>query len=171
MTWFLRQDKITIILNIIEEIRDDGEASARVLKKICGKLIDIKDLIPGAKFHLAHLIIASSSVNERENLDEVLEVDDWCRADLHYFSLTLPAYSRRTKLQDPDKRPSPWSIKSYTDAAGGSTESMGRGVGMTIFPNMWTYVPWGKRINQGWTAYDGKSLAHKSPHGSCWDPF
>ena len=31
---------------------------------------------------------------------------------------------------------------------------------------MWTYVPWGKRINEGWTAYDGKNLAHKM---SAWE--
>ena len=37
---------------------------------------------------------------------------------------------------------------------------------MTIFPNIWTYVPWGKRINEGWTAYDGKNLSHKL---SAWE--
>ena len=37
---------------------------------------------------------------------------------------------------------------------------------MTIFPNMWTYAPWGKRINEGWVAYDGKNLSHKM---SAWE--
>ena len=78
----------------------------------------------------------------------------------------LPSYGRRTVLQDPDRRPDTWAIRSYTDAAGGSKESIGRGVGMTIFPNTWTFVPWGKCINEGWTAYDKKNLAHKL---SAWE--
>ena len=166
MTWSLRQDKISIILGIITEVMEEGEATARVIKKICGKLIDIRGLIPGAKFHLAHLLMLSGSVTESSEMERVLLLDDWCRADLYYFSLILPVYSRRTKLTDPDRRPDTWAVKSYTDAAGGSTVSVGRGVGMTIFPNVWTYVPWGKRINQGWVAYDGKNLSHKM---SAWE--
>ena len=37
---------------------------------------------------------------------------------------------------------------------------------MTLFPNMWTYVLWGRRINEGWAAYDGKNLSHKM---SSWE--
>ena len=95
-----------------------------------------------------------------------MEVDEWCGADLFFFSLVIPVYSRRTRLVDPDKKPDSWAVKSYTDAAGGSVQSCGRGVGMTMFPNVWTYVPWGRRINEGWVAYDGKILAHKK---STWE--
>ena len=166
MTWHLRQDKLSIILGMIEEILEDGEVTVRMLKKLCGKLVDLRCLIPGAKFHLAHLLMDACSVTEPEMLDTTVEVSDWCRADLKYFSLVLPVYSSRTRLQDPDRKPDTWAVQSHTDAAGGSTESMGRGVGMTIFPNIWTYVPWGRRINEGWTAYDGKNLSHKL---SAWE--
>ena len=166
MTWHLRQDKISIILNIVNGVMEDGEATARVLKKLCGKLIDIRNLIPGARFHLAHLLMAAGSVTESADMEKMVEVDEWCRADLFYFSLVIPVYSHRTKLTDPDRKPDSWAVKSYTDAAGGSVQSLGRGVGMTIFPSVWTYVPWGKRINEGWVAYDGKSLAHKM---SAWE--
>ena len=37
---------------------------------------------------------------------------------------------------------------------------------MVIFPSMWTYIPWSRRINEGWTAYDGKNLSHKL---SAWE--
>ena len=166
MTWHLRQDKMSAILSLLREVIEEGEARARTLKKLCGKLVDIRSLIPGSKFHLAHLLMAAGSVTERQDMDNVVLVDDWCRADLAYFSVVLPTYARRTKLQDPDRKPDTWAVKSYTDAAGGSTESRGRGVGMTIFPNIWTYVPWGRRINEGWRAYDGKNLSHKL---SAWE--
>ena len=152
---------MAIILTIINDVLEEGEATVRVLKKICGKLVDIRCLVPGAKFHLAHLLMASSSVTDPKELETVVKIDDWCKADLFYFSLVLPVYSNRTKLQDPDRKPDSWAIKSHTDAAGGSTENMGRGVGMTIFPDIWTYVPWGRRINESWTGYDGKNLSHK----------
>ena len=166
MTWHLRQDKMSAILFLLREIMEEGEASFRMLKKLCGKLVDIRDLIPGSKFHLAHLLMVSGSVTEKSKMDDVVAVDDWCRADLHYFSVVLPTYSRRTKLQDPDRKPDSWAIQSFTDAAGGSVESKGRGVGMTIYPYIWTYVPWGRRINEGWSSYDGKNLAHKL---SAWE--
>ena len=166
MTWHLRQDKISIILSILHEVMEEGEATVRVLKKLCGKLVDIRCLIPGARFHLAHLLMVASSLAEPESFDTIVKVDEWCRADLFYFSLVLPVYSHRTVIQDPDRRPDSWAIKCHTDAAGGSTESLGRGVGMTIFPSTWTYVPWGRKINEGWTAYDGKNLSHKL---SAWE--
>ena len=83
-----------------------------------------------------------------------------------YFSLVLPLYSGRVRLQDPGKKPDWWALESHTDAAGGSRDSLGRGVGMTIFPNIWTYVPWGRRINEGWRSSEGKSLAHAM---SAWE--
>ena len=166
MTWHLREDKLAGILTIIVDIMEEGEATVRTMKRICGKLIDIRNLIPGGKIHLVHLIMEAGSVTEKEDMEKVVTVSDWCRADLWYFSLVLPAYGRRTVLQDPDRRPDTWAIKSFTDAAGGSKENIGRGVGMTIFPKIWTFVPWGKRINEGWSAYDKKSLAHKL---SAWE--
>ena len=166
MTWYLGQDKMSGILMILAGVLEEGEATARVLKKLCGKRIDIRCLISGAKFHLAHLLMAAGSFTEAGDMEKIVTVDEWCRADLFYFSLVLPAYSSRTRLTDPDKKPDTWALKSHTDAAGGSSDSKGRGVGMTIFPNIWTYVPWGKRINHGWVAYDGKNLSHKM---SAWE--
>ena len=165
MTWYLTDQKLNIILLLIQQVMEEGEATARVFKKLCGKLVDIRDLIIGAKFHLAHLIMAATVYSDKQDMEEIAVMDEWLKSDLRYFSLVLPVYSRRTKLQDPDRRPAAWAVRSHTDSAGGS-ETIGRGVGMTIFPNIWTYVPWGKRINEGWRAYDGKRLSNKM---SAWE--
>ena len=37
---------------------------------------------------------------------------------------------------------------------------------MLVNGTTWTFVPWARRINEGWRAYDGKSLAHKM---SAWE--
>ena len=166
MTWYLSEGKMRIILGLIEELRSQREATAREVKRVCGKLVDIRDLIVGARFYLAHLLMAASTFTEKEDMGKIVEIDDWCEKDLGYFALVLPVYAHRTVLQDPDRRPMAGVVSSHTDAAGGSMESVGRGVGMTVFPRVWTYVPWGRRINQGWRSYDGKSLAHKM---SAWE--
>ena len=76
MTWYIRQDKMSSILTIITEVLEEGEATARVLKRLCGKLIDIRNLIPGAKYHLAHLLMASGSVTEAREMEKVVTVDN-----------------------------------------------------------------------------------------------
>ena len=111
------------------EFHLDLEATAKTLKKLCWKLVDIRSLIPGSKFHLIHFLMAAGYVTERKDMDNVVLVDDWCQANLVYFSVVLPTYARRTMLQDQDRKSDTWAVKSYTDAAGGS--------------NIWTYVPWG----------------------------
>ena len=166
MVWYLSEQKLVSILSLVGKLREEKEGSVREIKKLCGKLVDIRHLIEGARFHFAHLIMAANVYNDKEDMDEMVEVDDWLDKDLYYFSLVLPVYGRRTELQDPDKRPMAGAEKAYTDAAGGSRASVGRGVGMLVAGTEWTYIPWGRRINEGWRAYDGKSLAHKM---SAWE--
>ena len=166
MVWYLSKEKLVIILGLIQKLREEREGSAREMKRICGKLVDIRDLVEGSKYHLAHVIMAANVYNEKEDLDKMVEVDDWLERDLYFFSIAVPRFSRRIELQDPDKRAMAGSAKAYTDAAGGSRASVGRGVGMLVNGKTWTMVPWARRINEGWRAYDGKSLAHKM---SAWE--
>lgn len=166
MVWYLTEQKLASILSLIGKLREDREGSVRDIKKLCGKLVDIRHLIEGARFHLAHLIMAANVYNDKEDMDELVEVDEWLEKDLYYFSLVLPVYGRRTELQDPDRRPLAGAERAYTDAAGGSRAKVGRGVGMLVAGSDWTFIPWGRRINEGWRAYDGKSLAHKM---SAWE--
>ena len=166
MVWYLSKEKMGSILGLIEKLREDREGTARDVKKLCGKLVDIRDLVEGSKYYLAHLIMAANVFNEKEDMDKMVQVDDWLERDLYFFSITLPAYARRAELQDPDRRAMAGSPKAYTDAAGGSRTQVGRGVGMLVEGTVWTFVPWGRRINEGWKAYDGKSLAHKM---SAWE--
>ena len=55
-TWYLKETKLAIILNAIQDSIEDEEMSERTGKQLCGKLIDIRCLIPSSKFYLANLI-------------------------------------------------------------------------------------------------------------------
>jgi hypothetical protein len=53
-----------------------------------------------------------------------------------------------------------WCRECYTDAAAGTLEAVGRGVG-AVCGDWWAYVPWTKKINCGVKADDGKKLSRK----------
>ena len=102
---------------------------------------------------LSQIIIAA---NQTDNMDAIVGVTDWCRSDFLWWKQALPVYSYRSSLIDPDRRAGPMAILSHTDAAGGSLRSFGKGVGMIISPDIWTFVMWGKKINGEGITADGK---------------
>ena len=122
--------------------------------RLCGRLVDIRCLVPGAKFHLAHLIKDSHQVSD---LGTMVSLSEWTRADLMWWVSTLQACSRRTWLSNPDQKSDIKSVKAFTDAAGGSVERLGCAIGMLIPPSTYRYLPYGNKINRGDKAYDGKS--------------
>jgi hypothetical protein len=54
----------------------------------------------------------------------------------------------------------PWTRECYTDAAGGTLDGVGRGVG-AVSEDWWAYIPWPRKINCGVKAADGKKLSRK----------
>ena len=156
--WYLREDKLSIILNMIEDAMEDEEMTQRTVKSLQGKLVDIRCLIPGAKFFLANLIMDSHQTGE---LETMVSLSNWTRHDLAWWKLVLPLCSGHSRLQDPDRQPGASALEIYSDAARGSRDSLGNGVGMAVYPNTWAYVPHSHKVNAGVPAYDGKSLASK----------
>ena len=156
-TWFLSEEKLTIILIMLEKAISEKEMDQRFFKSICGKLIHLRCFVKDSRFKLSQIILAA---NQSSDLAALVEASEWCKSDMFWWKVCLPAYSRRTPLPDPDRKPGPMALFSHTDAAGGSVRSWGRGVGITIFPNTWTLVLWGDKINKGERSMGGQSLAH-----------
>jgi hypothetical protein len=104
---------------------------------------------------MGQIILAA---NQTDNMKARVSISDWCRSDFFWWKTCLPALSYRSELFDPDRRPNPSAMKAHTDAAGGTMKSFGRGVGMAIFPNTWTFVQWGKKINEGAKSDNNKKL-------------
>ena len=53
-----------------------------------------------------------------------------------------------------------WTREVFTDAAGGTLDSVGRGCG-SVSEEWWFYVPWTWKINAGVKVADGKKLSRK----------
>lgn len=64
----------------------------------------------------------------------------------------------RISIPDPDLSLPPWAIDVYSDAAGGSVNHLGLGVG-AVTPGWWAYIPWSRAINSGRTTSSGRSLS------------
>ena len=164
--WSLREDKLNRILNMLEYAIEMDEMTQRFVKSICGKLVDIRCLVPNSKFYLSHLIQDANQFTDPKELGRMVTLTDWTRADLYWWKTVLPLFNAKTKLMDPDRKPMSTALKAHTDAAGGSLHSCGRGVGMAIFPSTWAVLEYGDVINSGQPAYDGKDLACKM---SVWE--
>ena len=65
--WYLREDKISIILNMLENAMEDEEMTQRTVQSLNGKLVNIRCLIPVSKFYLANLIM------------DAHQTRSWCR--------------------------------------------------------------------------------------------
>ena len=66
----------------------------------------------------------------------------------------------RTKYPNPDATLPAWSLEAYTDAAGGTSASLGAGCGVVV-GSWWAYLPWPYIINNGGTDEGGKQFARK----------
>ena len=142
-TWYLREDKMADIIIMLEKAMEGEESSQRFIKSLCGKLIHLRCLVEDSKFRMSQIIQAA---NQTEVMTARVEISDWCRSDMFWWKTSLPVFSNRSALMDPDRRAGPFApVKSF-----------GRGVSMKIYPKTWTVLQWGDKINKGFKTVNGR---------------
>ena len=164
-TWWLREDKLAVIINMLLMVEQTDRHKIRFLKAITGKLVHYRQMVPLGKFHLGQLI-RMSIVGEDKNMEKVVTVTDWAREEAWFWRNMLPFCSKRTVLPDPDYCLPDWTMKAHTDAAGGTVTNSGYGVGAVLGEHWWAYLPWGEAINEGRQYSDGQRLSNKM---SAWE--
>ena len=82
------------------------------------------------------------------------------RAQLDYWRVLLPTCSGRIAIPDLLESMPPWTINFYTDAAGGTLDHPGAGLG-AVGPFWWSYMAWPRPINHGKRDIDGKLMGQK----------
>ena len=156
-TWWLREDKLGVILDMLRKVEEKDTLTLGFVKSITGKLVHYRLMVPQGKYHLGQLIRMSISRSE-DCMEKVVEVTDWAREEASYWSTMLPFCGKRTRLPDPDFQLPPWSLTADTDAAGGTRKWWGYGSGAVLGEHWWCYLPWGDAINFGYPGQDGKRL-------------
>ena len=64
-----------------------------------------------------------------DNMAIMVSLSDWSRKDMTWWRMVLPMFSGKCRLTDPDRRPTGEAIQIYSDAAAGSMDHIGRGLG------------------------------------------
>ena len=159
-TWWLREDKMSVIVHMLCALEQSAEHKLRFVKRIVGKLVHYRMMVPNGKFYLGQLIKVSFS-EPGDNLEKVVRMTDWARAEAWYWRNMLPFCGRRTRIPDPFYCLPPWTLRAHTDAAGGSRVHRGHGAGAVLGEEWWCYLPWGDSINEGRLHSDGKMLDKK----------
>ena len=153
-TWGVPHEKLVRLLHLIDESIASTNIEQHKIWSLVGKILNIKPLIPGAKFNIDHLIRANNVSKKRSDL---IHVSEKLRAQLYYWRLILPLCSGNIPIPSPELHLAPWVIETYSDAAGGSKRSSWQGVG-AVTCGWWTYVMWGHKINSGSPCEDGRKL-------------
>jgi len=156
-TWSIPQEKLARVLTQLRDCMTADTLQQHEVWSLVGKLIHYAPLIPNAKYNIGHLIIANAASNDRNNT--VILTPD-IKKQLHFWWVMLKTTTGLAAIPLPTSRLPAWAFDYYTDASGGSALSLGHGTG-GIGGKFWFMVPWGRKINSGARAADGRRLCRK----------
>ena len=75
---------------------------------LCGKLLDIKPLVPQGRFHLDHILLAAALSNVKTG---IINVDDQLAQQLDYWFTKLRVCSGRVAIPNPDLKLLVWAYQ------------------------------------------------------------
>ena len=160
-SWSIPDEKLCRLLHDLQEAAATVSVSQETMMRICGKLVDVRPLVPGGRFHLNHILKAAGASSVKT---DTVVITAGIRCQLDFWSIMLRTCSGSVAIPDPDARLPPWAWDVYTDASGGGFDlngrRTGRGVG-AVAPGWWSYVPWSARICSGPIMADGRRLNRK----------
>ena len=159
LTWSIRTDKLSRILTDIQEAID-GEVTLGKMMSIQGKIMNVMMLVPGGKYRIGYIIMAASA-SPASDKTTIVKLSANCKEQLYWWWLMLPVCSGKSPITRPDISLSPQAIAAYSDAAGGTLQKLGHGVGGILGDDVWFYVPWPRWLNAGKTNSDGVRFDRK----------
>ena len=153
-TWSMPKDKLTRLRHDIQVLLGLDEVRQDKIWSVVGKIINVRPLVPGGRFHVFHLIKANSQALEGSVL---VPVSADLKRQLWFWQNILPVCGGRASIPNIDAGLPPWAFDVFTDAAGGSWRTPGHGVG-AVGGSWWAYLPWARAINAGRDTGDGRRL-------------
>ena len=143
--WYLSGDKVDRYLNDIKDLSVKKYEKMKVIKSVIGKILYVVPLIPRSELHVSRLHILN---NVTEDLSALVPITEEVVVDLNWW-ITIIRLTREG-LPIPShhgvKIPPMSTRIADSDAAGGSLQSRGRGLG-AVCGNAWTFVMWSSLIN------------------------
>jgi len=155
-TWAIPPEKLVRILLEIRGLVDCDVAPQHLVWRVVGRLLHYAPLVPGGRFNIDRVLKANAYSEDR---NAAVPLDPGTRRQFYFWFLILRVCDGVTTIPAPEFCP-PWAVTFATDAAGGSLDGSGRGA-RGVGPGFWFVLPWGRRINGGKRAADGRKLGRK----------
>ncbi len=158
-TWGIPEEKMGKFGDQVRRILAEAEVRQDEIQSVVGRIINVKALVSGGRFNMDHLMRLQ---NLSERGGDLIQLNDQFKRQLYTWLVLLMACSGRAAIPGGEERLPPWAMDCFTDAAGGSLESAGRGLGAVI-PELgwWAYMPWARLVNSGAVVYEGKKVSRK----------
>lgn len=155
-TWTIPEKKLNQLLSQIQAALAVPRLKQHEVWSLAGRILHYAALVPLGRVNLVHIIKAAGLSTERNSWVPMLApLSD----QLHFWLMALRASSGCVAIPRPPQFPSE-TLEFFTDAAGGSQISSGHGSG-GIGVGFWYILPWGRMINSGVRASDGKRISRK----------
>ena len=155
-TWQIPDKKLQRLIECIDEARIRKALRDKEVQSLAGKLINIKPLVPSAKFNLDHVMKLLAASHRSANVP----IDELCDRQLAYWRMMLVACSGKLAIPDNVSSFPVGAVDAFTDAAGGTLENLGRGTGGVCLQK-WFYYPWSKAINSGTAKLHDSKISRK----------
>ena len=155
-TWALPADKLARLCSLLGEAIVAEQMDSKEMRSLAGKLIHIRALVPAGRFNIEKIMAVYAAAGRSDSV----RVSAGCRRQLKFWLLFVQVCSGRVAIPRPPGRLVAGALQAFTDAAGGSRESVGRGTG-GVMGDWWYYIPWASRINAGGWRVDGKKVGRK----------
>jgi hypothetical protein len=155
-TWSIPQEKLARLLSQIRTAINIDYLRQFEVWSLVGRVLHYAPLVPSGKYNISALIQAHGQSSDR---NELISLSPMFKKQLHFWWIMLKTVDKVSSIPRPDKFPS-WTFEFFTDAAGGSSNTLGLGTG-GHGGSFWFYIPWGHRINSGMRDADGKQLSRK----------
>lgn len=169
-TWAVPQDRLVVIVNLLLDVMDMTAVPAAMMETLVGKIVHVKPLVPGGRFHISELQRAIGDIRREEIAQQAagasipiyVEMTDLLRDQLMYWKILLPTCSSRIPIPDLSTGVVPWVLEFYSDAAGGTMDPSKRGHGLgALGPSWWVYMAWPRPVNCRKRRLDGVWLGNK----------
>ena len=155
-TWEIPADKLSRLVHQIRESLKANRLKQVAVWRLAGKILHYAALIPLGRVNLVHILVASGT---SQNRNAWVPVTALLQNQLLFWILALKASVGGIAIPRPVSFPS-WTFEFFTDAAGGSTNSIGHGSG-GIAQGFWFMLPWGRAVNSGVRGPDGRRISRK----------
>ena len=158
-TWAIPREKLAKIADQIRKILSKDAERLDEIQSIVGRIVHVKPLIKDGRFHVNYLLELTTAATDPA---ELVQLGPGFKRQLYFWYVILCTCSGRASIPDPTAQLPCWALDCYTDAAGGSLDGPGRGLGAVIPAlNWWVYMPWSRVVNNGSWLANGKKVSRK----------